>query len=492
MSTYDPVTTATSLAESYIYTRQYQLDTASNKVNSQVSALTSLKSSLTAFSTSLTSLSAKGSLVAQTATVSNAAAATASVSANAAAGTYSFEVERLASAQQSLYSASDLGIQDGTQQADGSVQWPVQPQVVVSLGDGGFFAVNLSNADADNDGKLSVTEIARAINTSSEGKVSAAVISSGGEQQLLLNSSSTGEKNAFAVHVLSRNSTDEMSTGDIQNYLNAYQEASVKVPAEQASGGHVIAADKVLTQAQDAIVWVGGKTSGLKTTSATNTYTGIDGLTISLKAETSSAFTVTVAKDESTTQSNMQKLVDAYNTAVNAIDKLTASGNTESGVAAGALANDSSIRSLRTQLSNLLRASVDGVSLTDFGISANRDGTISLDSGRFAKKVASNPDALTTLLGQTNSLEYKRGGVLGSLQTYVETWTKSSGGLLQSRQDSLTKQQAQFTKQQTTIDTMYESAYQRYLTQFTALASLEDQMSSTTNLLTAMFSSDDD
>ena len=158
-------------------------------------------------------------------------------------------------------------------------------------------------------------------------------------------------------------------------------------------------------------------------------------------------------------------------------------------MAAGALSGDSSIRSLRNKLNSLLRSSVGGVSLTDFGVSAQRDGTIALDGDRFAKKVAANPEALTTLLGQTNTQEYKRSGVLGNLQTYVESWTKSTGGLLQSRQDSLQKQQLQFDKQQSSIDRMYEQAYQRYLTQFSVLAGLEDQMSSTTNMLSSMFAS---
>ena len=490
MSTYDPVSTATSLAESYVYTRQYQLDVATDKVQSQVTALNSLRSSLTTFTSALTAVTAKGSVIAQTATVSDSTAASASVSATASPGNYSFEVEKLATAQQSLYDASKLGIQDGRKQADGTVQWPVQPQVVVSLGDGGFFAVNLSGADADNDGKLSVTEIARAINASSEGKVSAAVINQGDTQQLLLNSTNTGKKNAFQMHVLNRSTSDELSKEEIQRYLTP--DAGTSASGVGTPVGQLLDAEKTLSQASDSVIWLGGKDTGVKAESATNTYAGIEGLTVNFKAATGSAFTVTVAKDESATQSNMQRLVDAYNTVVTSIDKLTASGNAESGVTAGALANDSSIRSLRNQLSGLLRTSVDGLSLTDFGISANRDGTIALDGGRFAKKVASNPDALSGLLGQTNTLEYKRAGVLGSLQTYVESWTKSSGGLLQSRQDSLTKQQAQFTKQQLTIDTMYESAYQRYVKQFSALASLEDQMSSTTNMLAAMFASEKD
>jgi flagellar hook-associated protein 2 len=454
MATYDPVSTATALAENYVYARQAQLDTASTKAQTQSSALTALKSSLTTFTTALNTLTGKGNVIAQTATVSSASALTASASSTAAAGTYTFVIDQLAIAQQSKFSLSQLGL---NAVADNQYEIPdgAGAQMALSVGNAGFVAVDLANADSDGDGKLSVTEIARAVNAAMDGKVTAAVMTdANGQQELLINAVGTGAAGAFQV---------------------------------QALGGTTVAGT-TLAVGQDAMFKLGGA-NGVTIQQSTNTYTGIAGLTLELKQVSSDPVTVTVAKDEAATKANMQSFVDAYNTLVKAMDKLTASGKAESGVAAGALANDSSVRSMRSKLNNLLRSEVGGVKLTDFGISAQRDGTIALDGDRFAKKVAASPDALTSLLGQTNTLEYKREGVLGSLQTYVESWTKSTGGLLQSRQDSLQKQQTQFTRQQTTIDNLYAQAYQRYLLQFSTLAGLEEQMGSTTTMLASMFSS---
>jgi flagellar hook-associated protein 2 len=454
MATYDPVSTATALAENYVYARQAQLDTASTKAQTQSSALTTLKSSLTTFTSALNTLSGKGSVIAQTATVSSASALTASASSTAAAGAYTFVIDQLATAQQSKFSLSQLGL---TAVADNQYEIPngAGAQIALSVGNAGFVAVDLANADSDGDGKLSVTEIARAVNAAMDGKVTAAVMTdANGQQELLMNAVGTGADGSFQV---------------------------------QALGGTTVAGT-TLAVGQDAVFKLGGA-NGVTIQQSTNTYTGIAGLSLELKQVSSEPVTVTVAKDEAATKANMQSFVDAYNTLVKAMDKLTASGNAESGVAAGALANDSSVRSMRSKLNNLLRSEVGGVKLTDFGISAQRDGTIALDGDRFAKKVAANPDALASLLGQTNTLEYKREGVLGSLQTYVESWTKSTGGLLQSRQDSLQKQQTQFTRQQTTIDNLYAQAYQRYLLQFSTLAGLEEQMGSTTSMLASMFSS---
>lgn len=483
MATYDPVSTATSLAENYVYARQAQVDTGSSKAQSQVSALNSLKSSLSSFTSALSSLSGKGSVVQQTSSVSNASAASASVTSKASAGSYAFQVTQLATAQQSLYDLNAFGFAQfaaGTQPE----AMAAQRTMVVSLGDGGFFAVDLSKADADSDGKLSASEVARAINASSEGRVSAAVMTVDGQPQLLLNGGNTGVSNQFSLAMADRSA--------YQSYIATAGDAATKDSAALiAALGSKISTQPVsraMSEAKDAQFTVGDG-SGQPITQASNTYTGIEGLTVDFKEVTSAPMTVTVAKDESGTRSNMQGFVDAYNTLVKAIDKLTASGNAEGGVAAGPFSGDSGVRSLRSQLNNLLRTPVGGVSLMEYGISAQRDGTIALDGDRFSKKVATNPEALDGLLGQTNTLEYKRSGVLGALQGHVDKWTKTTGGLLQTRQDGLQKQLSNYDKQQDAIERMYQQAYQRYLLQFTTLANLESQMGNTSSMLTSIFSS---
>lgn len=451
MATYDPVTTAKALAESYVHARQAQVDTNTKKTQSKTTALTSLQSALSGFSTALSSLSGKGSVIAQTAAVSRSSAAAATVSSAAAPGNYTFGVSQLATAQQTLYSMQDLGLAPDT-------DYPKDATMVVSaVGGAGYVQVDLDKADENGDGKLSVTEIARALNQASAGKITASMVTQGGEQKLMLTSTETGEANAFEL----------------------------KMQKKDGSAVALVAGQK-LSEAQDAVFTLGAG-AGVEIRQASNTYTGIEGLTLEFKEVTTSPFTVTVAKDEAATKANMQGFIDAYNSLVKAIDKLTAAGSAEGSVAAGALNGDSGVRGLRNQLNSLLRSTVNGVSLTDFGISAQRDGTIALDADRFAKKVAANPDALTSLLGKTDTLEYKRTGVLGSLQTYVGSWTNSSTGYLKTRQDGLQKQLTQYTKDQSTIERLYAQAYQRYLTQFTTLANLEATMSNTSNYLSSMF-----
>lgn len=462
MATYDPVSTATALAESYVYARQSRLESNMANAQAKTTALNTLKSSLTAFTTALGSLSGKGGVVKQSATVSKESAATATAGSTASAGSYQFEVQSLATAQQSLYDLGALGLQDGVVQGDGSYDFPPQPKVVVSLGDGGFFSVDLAQADQDGDGKLSPAEVARAINSASDGKVSAAVMTVGGQQQLMLNAGKTGTDGAFTLHVLAAGTAD----ADVPGLI---------------AGASGIGPTQQLSSAQDAKFLVGGS-GGVEVTQSSNTYTGIDGLSVEFKEVGSVG--VTVAKDDASTKANMQAFVDAFNALVKSMDKLTQADGKS---AAGVLAGDAGVRSLRNQLGALLRTSIGGESLTAFGITTQRDGTIALDADRFAKKVAANPQALDELLGSTNTLEYKRTGVLGKLQTLANSWTSSSGGLLQGRQDNLQKMQAQYDKDQASIERAYNQAYQRYLLQFSNLAGLEERMNSTSSMLDSLF-----
>lgn len=482
MATYDPVSTATSLAENYVYARQAQVDTGSSKAQAQAKALTSLKSSLTTFSSALNTLSGKGSVIAHTALLSHSTAAAATVSSDAAAGNYSFQVTQLASAQQTVYDFDKFSL---AKFAAGTTPDAMSSQktMVVSLGSSGFFAIDLSQADADGSGELSASEVARAINAANEGKISAAVMTVNGKQQLMLNSNETGVANAFEVHIA--------DTAAYKSFIGNGSSTGKSLTELQTALGTNLKSQaplKALAVAQDANFSV-GTGAGLQITQSSNTYTGIEGLTLTFKEVTTAPVTVSVSKDESATKANMQGFVDAYNNLIKTIDQLSASGNAESGISAGALAGDAGIRSLRNQLNSLMRTQVDGVSLIDYGISAQRDGTIGLDGERFAKKVAANPEALNSLLGKTNSLDYKRSGVMGSLQSYAENWTKNNGGLLQTRQDGLQKQQTQYTKDQATIDRLYQQAYQRYLIQFTTLANLESSMANTSSMLSSMFAS---
>jgi len=63
-------------------------------------------------------------------------------------------------------------------------------------------------------------------------------------------------------------------------------------------------------------------------------------------------------------------------------------------------------------------------------------------------------------------------------------------GQIKQRSDANTKLQSALTQRQTTLQAQYDSAYQRYLKQFTALQSLQSTMGSNVSMFDALFGSD--
>jgi flagellar hook-associated protein 2 len=186
----------------------------------------------------------------------------------------------------------------------------------------------------------------------------------------------------------------------------------------------------------------------------------------------------------------VQAFVTAYNTLLAAYGSVTATGDAAAGTANAALAGDSAVKSLRDQLNAALRSATNGQSLISYGISANRDGTLSLDSTRLTKAIAADPEGLDKLFGRATTLGNTDSGVLGSMNKIVSTWTSSVDGVLGTRKSANDKLQLDTTKRLATLETQFNSAYQRYLAQFTALQQLQSSMTNTSNLFTALFSSE--
>lgn len=442
MADFDPVTIASQLATAYIQPSQDRLTANSRSAQSTSSGLTSLSTALSTFNSALAGLSgtATSSLRSVTATFSNSEAGTASATAKAAAGTYSFFVEQLATAHQIVF--EDL---PAIPVASGS-------PLVVQVG-GETINVNLAEADQDNDGSLSASEIARAINQAGEnaGKVTASVISTGSGSSLILSAAKTG----------------------------ASSEITVDASALGASAG-AFDTSRELVAAQDAKVWLGAQGTGVLMEQASNTFTSISGVTATFsKANTQT--TLTVAADTSGTQANVQKFIDAWNTLERALDNLTKAGDPENGTASAVFASDSSVRNLRSRLNSLLRSEHEGQTLMNLGVRANRDGTLSFDKDRFAKALEADPDALDKLFGNAGTAA--PAGLLGDISQYLKTtWLKTGDGTIAQRQATVQRMQKDITARQNRLDEQYDLLYQRYLAQFSQLQAVQAQYAQTGNL----------
>lgn len=442
-NTYDPTSTAQALAESFTAGRQSILTRQTTQATATEKGLNSLSSVLSAFQSSLATLTGLNKTIsASSAVFSDTGIASATATANAAAGTYSFFVQQVASAHKVSYG----GMTDFA--GGGSL----------TLGAG----TNSFSVDLSTKATWTVRELAAAINgASGNTSMSAAVVTTGSTSELVLTSKATGAANTISVS----------STG-----------------TDAGLAAKLGAAPNVLTQALDAIVRVGSAT-GTEIRQASNTLNVIDGVTMTLtkaQAADSTPVTLTVASDTSKTTANAQAFVDAYNKLKTAIDSLVSAGDPKSGGEPGAFASDSGVRALRDRLVNALRGS-GTTSLASFGITANRQGTLSLDSTRLNKALALNPTGLDTLIG--SSAATGASGIAGQLNSYLTLWTNSANGQISSRKDAISELQADLTERQTALDKQYDSAYARYLTQFTQLQSVQSNMSYNTSLFDALFSS---
>jgi flagellar hook-associated protein 2 len=459
--TYEPTSTAAALAEKYVTALDSKITSQTTSTAATAKALTTLSSAISAFQTSLASLTGLGkSVLASSAALSDTTIGSASAKPQAAAGSYSLFVQQVATAGQVSYNGVANGSTPG-----GKLTVKLADESAGATGTPVTFDVDLSAAaDTDGDGKLSVRELAAAINKASgnNGQVSAGVVTIGNETRLVLTSKNTGLANTISL--------DASQVGDttLQSGLGTRT---------------------VVTAAQDAIVLLGGK-NGTPIQQASNTFTNIDGVSLTVtRAQSASEnpFTLTVGDDDDGTAKNVQAFVDAYNKLKSAIDALLAPGDATAGTAAGGFAHDSGVQALQSQLVSILRPT-GSTSLASYGIIANRDGTLALDKDRLTRQLNVDPDGLDKLLGSSSASAPS--GAAGALNTYLNQWSNSTNGQLKNRTEANTKAQTAITDLQTKRDDQYNSAYDRYLKKYTDLQTLQSTMQTNLTMLDALFGND--
>ncbi len=457
--TYDPIPTATKLATASVAAQQAALKAKTDLATATSSALDSLKSAMSTFQTAMTAMTTSKSVLAQSAVFNNTAYGSATAGPTAAPGTYTFFVEQLATASQVSYG----GLANSTAAGSGTL--------TVKIGDGtgdNSFDIDLSAADKNNDGTLTPQEIAAAINTNSKNnsRVTASIVTINNQAQLVLTSNLTGAANA--------------ATLDASGVTNSTLSKALVTDAATNV--------KQIVQANDAVVWLGAKGTGTRIQQASNTLSNIQDVKVTFtkaNVDGDAPLTVTVGTDSTATTAKVQAFVDAYNKVKQLLDKLTDPGDPAKSSDPGIFAHDSGVTALRNNLVQVLRQNVGGVSLVAYGVTANRDGVLQLDSARLGAKLAANPTGLDALFGN-NSLA-QSSGVLGGLDKLMNQWTSAAGGQIVQRQDAITKQQDTYSKNATTLTNQYNSAYDRFLDQFTRLQDLQTRMQGTLDLFDSMF-----
>ena len=407
---------ATQLAGYEVQSSLDRLNRNEARYKTQRDALGSLRSALTTFKSSVGKLrSTSSSMLTNKATFSHEGYLSATVGKTAQPGSYQFRVEQLASKQQEAVT----GLVDGSM--DGSL----------TLNDTAFELAEYSTVD----------DLAKAINDAKLG-VQATLVRSNGAVNLVITSEKTGAANGFGF---------------------------------SASPG-ITTVFPPLSTAQDALLRMGGSngSGGIELTSSTNTFSNvIEGVSLTASKVHQAGdqpLTLDVGQDKAATKGKAQSFVDAFNALMGSFDSLTASGSESA--KRGALAGDSSVRAIESRLNGLLRTDFGGKSLINFGISADRNGKLTIDNARFEAAVAADPAGFEALFtGKDNLLE--------SIDKTVNAYTSSANGMLKNRLDSLDMGLRRVNEQFDNLQQQYDSHYSRYLKQFTTMMQTMQSMEQT-------------
>ena len=442
MSDFDPTTLATQLANYDILALQTSITKQKSTLQAQTKALDSLRTALTTFRTSITALnSSSASVLKNSATMNQEGIATITASASARKGIYSINVTQLASAQQKSFEGMT---DDDIKNASGTLKINLNGESIEVEMDGLNSLADF--ADAVNKAEFpSVKDNTSTTATSEQNGVTASLMRVNGEVSLMLSSDQSGEKYDI-----------QLDTSGMTN------------------GKDIFAGERTITDGKDAIFKLGD--SDKEYFSSSNTLDQlVDGVSIKLTSTTESGkpLVITVDTDNTETQNQIQAFLDAYNTLRGSISDLTATGT--SADSRGAFAGDAGISSLTSELSNLLLGTFGDQNMSKFGISADKDGKLSIDSDVLEKQLKNDPQTVAQFFNGND-------GLIKKMDKSLDKYLSTSSGLLKGRQETLDRQQTEIDTKTEKMNTRYESSYNRYLKQFTQLQKLMTQMNNTMSM----------
>jgi flagellar hook-associated protein 2 len=193
--------------------------------------------------------------------------------------------------------------------------------------------------------------------------------------------------------------------------------------------------------------------------------------------------TLTVATNNSTVTTAIDSFVKAYNDSVSQLKTLTAydAANKKASVLTG----DSTARSIQSELNNLVWSNVSGVaggysSLSDIGISLQKDGTLSVNSSKLTSVLADPDNDVTSLFTQTTT------GNKGIAVRFSEMLDSIVGtdGMIDNRTDGITASIKGLQNRTDALNTRLTQIETRYRKQFSSLDTLLSRMQQTSQYLT--------
>jgi len=219
----------------------------------------------------------------------------------------------------------------------------------------------------------------------------------------------------------------------------------------------------ILQDAKNAVLYIDGQ----KVTSQSNEVkNAITGVTLNLtNADVAKTTTIKIEQDNEAVKTNVQAFVDAYNSLVTAIDKMSAYDKDKK--TAAALQGDSMIRSIESQLRSVASGRVptaDGgsIALYDIGIKTDRYGKLSVDDTKLNKALTEDMPSVEALFATPDK------GLANRFNDLANSYVKSTG-LIADRQSSYTSQQSRLADQRAAFTLKMDQLTARLTKQFNAM-----------------------
>jgi flagellar hook-associated protein 2 len=437
-----------SLVAAEIAPQVVQLDQKEASLQTEISALGTLKASLDNFAKTLEDFSDPDNFLARRVSSGNADLFTVEAEESAAPSTYSVEVQQLAEAQRlrsAAFADEETAIGTGT--------------LTFQIGEE---TLELTLTEENN----TLAQIRDAINAAPDNPGFSATIVSGDDGAfLLLSPDETGTENALTI----------TASGD-----SAGLEGLTFDPNDLAGSGFTEE-----NAAVDSVIVVDGVTI----TSSTNTITSaIEGVTISLVgAEVGTQTSLTVEVNTSRVESRVDSFVFQFDSLIETINALTAF-DAESETA-GPLLGDSTVRILEDRLRSVIGNPVDGLNgsfdtLSDIGITLNfADGTLQTDRTiegfggvqTVSEAIEQDLEGLAELFASEN-------GIANQLAALVAQYVEEDG-FLETRIDGLESEVDDIDDRRDELNDRSIELEEQLRAEFLALDLLVAELSSTSQFL---------
>ncbi len=220
--------------------------------------------------------------------------------------------------------------------------------------------------------------------------VSATIINNGTSYQLVLTSSDTGEVNSLQISGVNQLAYDKsMASGDVDGLSEV-----------QAAKNALLNVD------------------GISIVKASNTITDvIEGLTLNvLSASNANNIKLNIASNQDAVKTSVTSFVDAYNKLDKSFRNLTKFDSV--GKNSGALLGDATARSVINQIKSVMTKSIatsgNLTTLSNIGVSFQRDGQLALDASKLTSAVDSHYSDIATLFASSAKISDTQISYVGS------------------------------------------------------------------------------